>query len=326
MTMNELQATQNKQLINNDFSSEKIALIKNTVAKDATDIELQFFVEQCKRTGLDPVTKQIYFIKDKAGKVNIQTSIDGLRLIAERSDKYEGQTAPLWCGADGVWKDVWLGGSAPLACKVGVYKKNFRDALYAVALYSEYAQLVDEYVDNRKTGAKKPNYIWGSKPSLMLAKVAEALALRKAFPNDMSGIYTQDEFTPETDDTEKKQAKQVTSVTTIKPALAVVEQNRQNAAMPEPTGALNFDTHESMPFQSNAPLIESSNALCNPDYIITFGKYKGLPLNSLNSDELFGYCDYIIKKAKDENKPIQGQVAEFVENVTAYRAYLNTQQ
>lgn len=319
MTMNELQATQTKQLINNDFSSEKIALIKNTVAKDATDIELQFFVEQCKRTGLDPVTKQIYFIKDKGGKVNIQTSIDGLRLIAERSDKYEGQTPPMWCGADGVWKDVWLGGSAPLACKVGVYKKNFRDALYAVALYSEYAQLVDEYVDNRKTGAKKPNYIWGSKPSLMLAKVAEALALRKAFPNDMSGIYTQDEFTPETDEPEKK--KQVTSVINIKPAQAVIEQNRQQAVVNEPTGALHFDDHNATPVVVNAPLIESSieSGLCNPEYVIPIGKkYKGMMIKDVDPAELESFANWLIKDSREKGKPLSGNAAELVDNVTAY--------
>ena len=138
--MSQLQTTQNNQI---DFSQEKVNLIKATVAIGATDLELQFFIEQCKRTQLDPVTRQIYFIKDKNGKVQIQTSIDGLRLIASRSNDYEGQTKAEWCGADGVWKDIWLSSTPPSAARVGVYKKGFRDALYAVALYSEYAQMQD---------------------------------------------------------------------------------------------------------------------------------------------------------------------------------------
>lgn len=313
--MNELTTTQNRQLATNDFSFEKIELIKNTVAKDATDIELQFFIEQCKRTGLDPVTKQIYFIKDKGGKVNIQTSIDGLRLIAERSDKYEGQTPPMWCGADGVWKDVWLSDKTPAACKVGVYKKGFRDALYAVAVFSEYAQKTKDY----KSGDEKLNYIWGSKPALMLAKVAEALALRKAFPNDMSGIYTQDEFTPETDEPEKK--KQVTSVTNIKPAQAVIEQNRQQAVINEPTGALHFDDHNTTPDPVNAPLIESSieSGLCNPEYVIPIGKkYKGMMIKDVDPAELESFANWLIKDSREKGKPLSGNAAELVENVTAY--------
>jgi phage recombination protein Bet len=304
--MNELQTTQNKQLISNDFSSEKIALIKNTVAKDATDIELQFFVEQCKRTGLDPVTKQIYFIKDKNGKVNIQTSIDGLRLIAERSDKYEGQTPPLWCGSDGVWKDVWLSSNPPSACKIGVLKNGFKEPLIAVAIFNEY---------NAK------NFIWNNKPTLMIAKVAEALALRKAFPNDMSGIYSEDEYTPETDDTEKKQTKQVTSVTAIKPALAVVEQNCQNAVIPEPTGALNFDDHSTMPEPVNAPLIQSSNAsmLANPEYIIPMGKnYKGMMIKDVDADQLEGFGVWLINDCYAKQKPVMGLALEFVDNVQAF--------
>ena len=88
----QLTVQQTTQLQNN-FTQDKIQLIKATVAKDATDLELQFFVEQCKRTGLDPITRQIYFIKNpKDGKVQIQTSIDGFRLVAERSGHYEGQT------------------------------------------------------------------------------------------------------------------------------------------------------------------------------------------------------------------------------------------
>lgn len=168
------------------FNAEQMALLKTTIAKDASDAELALFVNQCKRTGLDPFTKQIYFIKDKNGKVTICTSVDGLRLIAERTDKYEGQTEPLWCGEDGVWKDVWLDkDKLPQAAKVGVYKQGHKVPTYGIALFKEYAGY------NYKN---ELTYMWNKMPVHMIAKVAEALALRKTFPNDLSALYSTEEI------------------------------------------------------------------------------------------------------------------------------------
>jgi len=166
------------------FTTDEVNTIKSTVAKDATDTELKLFLMQCKRTGLDPFSRQIYFFK-MGGKASIQASIDGFRLIAERSDKYEGQTIPLYLDKEGTWHEVWLSDKEfPIAAKVGVYKKGFRDPLYAIAKWSSYAPIYNGQVGT----------MWKKMPEVMLAKVAEALALRKAFPNDLSGIYASEEM------------------------------------------------------------------------------------------------------------------------------------
>lgn len=169
------------------FDESQIQLIKTQIAPDATKDELGLFLYQAKRTGLDPLTRQIYCIhrntKDAKGnwvkKMTIQTSIDGFRVIAERSGDYAGQDEPIFNEQDGKL----------ISCKITVYR--FRgETRYPAAVGLAYW---DEYVQVDKEG--KPTSMWKKMPRTMLAKVAEALALRKSYPQDLSGLYTNDEMT-----------------------------------------------------------------------------------------------------------------------------------
>lgn len=172
------------------MTKDQIDLLRTTVCKGATEDELRLFLQFCHKTKLDPFAKQIWALKrwdSKEGKevMSIQVSIDGLRLIAERSKKYRGQVGPFFCGNDGVWKDVWIDQDPPVACKVGVLHKDFQEPLFAVCKFSSYASL-------KKDGGLTP--MWAKMPDVMIAKVAESLALRKAFPQDLSGVYGQEEM------------------------------------------------------------------------------------------------------------------------------------
>lgn len=177
-----------------ELDDEKIQLIRRTIARGATEDELALFVEQCRRTGLDPFARQIYSVRRKQWSSLtrsleevqvIQVSIDGFRLIADRTHKYAGQVGPWWCGTDGEWQEIWLSDQPPSAAKVGVLRHDFHQPLFAIALYKSYVQTNSQ---------GDPVSRWKTDPAGMLAKCAEALALRRAFPHELSGLYTTEEM------------------------------------------------------------------------------------------------------------------------------------
>ena len=158
-------------------------LVAETLCPGASIPEVKLFSNICDRVQLDPFSRQIYYIRIQ-GRWTTVTSIDGLRVIAERSGQYAGQQGPFWCGEDGVWKEAWLSKEAPLAAKVVILKRLPGGDLCETSAVAH----ASEYDSGRGQWAK------GKMPILMLAKCAEALGLRKAFPNDMSGIYTKEEL------------------------------------------------------------------------------------------------------------------------------------
>ncbi len=173
-----------------DLTPERVALLKRTLCNGLTDDEMELFAAVARRSGLDPFAKQIYATKrrdKRAGvdKLTIQTGIDGFRVIAVRTGELDGQDGPYWCGADGVWRDVWLANVPPAAAKVIVFRKGCSRGFAGIARFSEYAQA---YPDGNLSG------LWPKMGATMIAKCAEALALRKAFPQDLSGLYTSEEM------------------------------------------------------------------------------------------------------------------------------------
>lgn len=170
---------------------KKTELLKSTICKGCTDEEMILFLHVCKRLKLDPFMKQIYPVPrwsnvEKRNVMSIQTSIDGFRLIAERTGQYSPGREPTF---------VYENGKI-LYATAYVKKKTSDGTWHEVAASAYYA----EYVQKNKEG--KVAQFWEKMPHVMLAKCAESIALRKAFPADLSSVYTKEEMAQETNSLE----------------------------------------------------------------------------------------------------------------------------
>lgn len=169
------------------FSSKQIEILKNSICKGASTEEFEIFLMACTKTQLDPFMRQIYAVKRKCRKpdgswgetMTIQTGIDGYRLIAERTGCYAPGEEPTYV------HDT----EGRLQSATAYIRKQTKDGTWHTVSASAY---MDEYCQKTKDG--NPMGMWGNMPRTMLAKCAEAQALRKAFPAEMSGVYTKEEM------------------------------------------------------------------------------------------------------------------------------------
>lgn len=155
----------------NPSDVEQMRLVREVVlaGQNATDDEFAVFLRVAAHSGLDPFRRQIYGIR-RSGKLTIQTGIDGYRAIAGRTGQHAGTDDALFAGRS---KDKQYPGEAT----VTVYRvvAGLRVPFTATARWDEYKPTQNDAM-------------WKKMPFNMLGKCAEALALRKAFPEETSGI------------------------------------------------------------------------------------------------------------------------------------------
>jgi phage recombination protein Bet len=159
-------------------SEEQKGLVKSIVFPNCTDDELRLYLFECDRRGVHPLDRLIFPIKRNDGgggtRVTFQCSVDYLRAEAADTGEYDGQDEPVFgtTGADGY----------PESATVSVYKKGVDRPLTGTARWKEYYP------------GEKLGFMWRKMPFHMLAKCAEVLALRKAFPKRLAGLYVPEEM------------------------------------------------------------------------------------------------------------------------------------
>lgn len=218
---------------------KRLDVVRNALAADLNDEELTLFSMVCQRSGLDPFAKQIYAIKRK-GRVTFQTGIDGYRSIAGRTGQFEGSSDAEF----GPWVEKPF--PHPEWCRVIVYRwQNGRQIEQPGTAWW------DEYYPGTKgatpSGPTDTGYMWLTKPRVMISKVAEAIALRKAFPYLLADLYVREEMEsagPEENPAAVQAAAQPSAKERLAARRAALEQtaseqtaSEQAATEPEPAPA-----------------------------------------------------------------------------------------
>jgi phage recombination protein Bet len=154
-------------------TADQLELVKKTVAQGATADELKLYLYDCARQGVHPLDRLVHFTK-RSGKYTPITSIDFMRIRAADTGEYAGSddavfslqpSEPTFAATMTVWRFV----------------QGQRCAFAATARWLEYKPEANDFM-------------WKKMPHTMLAKCAEALALRKGFPKQLAGLYAREEM------------------------------------------------------------------------------------------------------------------------------------
>ena len=156
-----------------EVTEEEIQVAKNTVAEGATEAEFRLYLHDCQRQGVHPLDRQLHFTK-RGGKYVPIASIDLLRSRADATGEYAGNSDPEFAEE----------GGQPSKATVSVRRviAGQEREFTASARWSEFFP------------GERQGHMWKQMPFHMLGKCAEALALRKAFPRQLSGVYVREEM------------------------------------------------------------------------------------------------------------------------------------
>lgn len=174
-------------------TDQSLDLLRRVKYPNLTDDEWSYFLCICDQKGIEPLSEMLVPVpsfdeRRGRGDLKIIATIDALRLLAVRTRRYRGPVGPSWFDKSGAAFDVWPHPYPPLAAQVGVIRKGFRETVWGKALFDSYCQ----YEDDR--GKRVPTWYWLLHGANAIAKCAEALAIRRAFPEVTHGLYLREEL------------------------------------------------------------------------------------------------------------------------------------
>ena len=184
------------------YNPRDLALIRRTVASDTTDDEFALFIHWARSLRLDPLRRQVHafvFHKQdpKKRRLSLVTSIEGFRAIAARTGNYRpDENEPGFIIDDTLKADTNPAGLVSCSVRVWQYAHGQWFPIMGVARWDEFAPLKTVWADNQPTDRKvlDKSGRWGDMPFLMLAKCAEAQAIRKGWPEDLSNTFVGEEI------------------------------------------------------------------------------------------------------------------------------------
>lgn len=198
-----------------NYTDAELKAMKQEYAKNASQQQFDLWLAECRNRGLVPVKDVVLQIratkewnpetrtKEFVKKAVHITTIQALRKLAERTGKYAGQLPSVWvylddAGNPAIQSDVPLPDKnslsqprRPWAAKASVVRHGFPNPITVPARFEAYAQYFSD------GSSQQLNSTWANRGPEQLEKCAEALALRKAFPEELGGLYLQEEFTDE---------------------------------------------------------------------------------------------------------------------------------
>lgn len=244
-----------------EFTQDQVSLIKATVAKGASDSELKLFLYRCQNMGLDPLKPgQVHFIKYGSNPGSIVVGIEGFRSLAARTGKLVGVKRGVLRDAEGKCIGAW--------CEI--YRSDWQYPAREEVSLAEYT-----------TGKN----MWAKMPETMVKKVAECAALRMAFPDDLGGVYGEEEMHQASRDASPTKAAQVNNL-------------------------LSSATDAEVEIEPEEPDFVTEAAAGEPtspgDFIIPIGKqYRGKRLSEVALPTLKSFAQWVVDKVENKNEDVK---------------------
>lgn len=293
-----------------EMTPEQEKMIRDTFLSGASPQEAAVLLEVAKVRRLNPLTRQIHFVKrwDSQKRCEVwafQVGIDGFRVIAERTGVYDGQDEPEFeHDKNGI----------PTMCRVRVYRKGWSRPAVGVAYYREYVQ-----TKKADDGRQVPNSMWSRGPHFMLAKCAEAAALRKAFPEDCGDLYIPEEMPEEHEINAApvpgaSRTEQVKNLIAARAQTTTIEAPAQREAevIAKVAEVVGFDEppppgDEDAPPPGDAPWVDSEATPANeppPSEPVVTVRQKGkdVPISSLDERSLAFWAQKLERDVADPSK------------------------
>lgn len=309
-------ATQQKQELIS-FNQQQIDLIRKTVAHQLNPMEFEMLMSIASRRGLDPLLNQIHAVPRGQGanrKLTMQVGIDGLRLIAARTGDYAGSDEPKFTFKDN--------SKLPESASVTVWRfvHNQRVPFTSTAHW-------DEFAPDLNSGQ---GFMWKKMPKTMLAKVAEAQALRKGFPGDLSGLYEATEMDqadtprdfhkPQASEISKGISKKLTPRVEINELPKHTEKEESHIVYTEaeivPPPEQEYQAFEDSVSKSKPREHNHSHPAAQTKF--ARGKYAGSTFSSIPLDELEGYAAFMQDYIRKQGEKVPNEWIEQLTTLTDY--------